>query len=94
MRQSYPVTITHSVGTSLHKRGSLLYFTCLYYYPRTMVRQLRLEYEGALYHITARGNAQAAIYLDDEDRTGFLGVLRTPQRYLACRLLVYLLYNA
>ena len=40
-----------------------------------MARQLRLEYEGALYHVTSRGNAQAAIYLDDEDRTRFLGVL-------------------
>ena len=40
-----------------------------------MARQLRLECEGALYHITSRGNAQVAIYLDDEDRTGFLGVL-------------------
>jgi putative transposase len=35
-----------------------------------------LEYEGALYHITSRDNAQAAIYLDDDDWTGFLGVLR------------------
>jgi hypothetical protein len=25
-----------------------------------------LEYEGALYHITSHGNAQAAIYLDEE----------------------------
>ncbi len=40
-----------------------------------MARQLRLEYEGALYHITSRGNAGAAIYLDDEDRTRFLDVL-------------------
>jgi putative transposase len=40
-----------------------------------MARQLRLEYAGALYHIASRGNAQAAIYLDDEDRTGFLDVL-------------------
>ena len=40
-----------------------------------MARQLRLEYKGALYHITSRGNARAEIYLDDEDRTRFLGVL-------------------
>jgi REP element-mobilizing transposase RayT len=40
-----------------------------------MARQLRLEYAGALYHITSRGNAQAAIYLDDEDRTRFLDLL-------------------
>jgi hypothetical protein len=56
-------------------RASLLDFPCLPYHHRTIVRQLRLEYEGALYHIISRGNAQAAFYLDDEDRTGFRGVL-------------------
>ena len=40
-----------------------------------MTRPLRLEFPGALYHVTARGNAQAPIFLDDEDREGFLGVL-------------------
>jgi hypothetical protein len=32
-----------------------------------LARQLRLEYEGTLYHITSRSNSQAAIYLDDKD---------------------------
>ncbi len=40
-----------------------------------MTRPLRLEFPGALYHVTARGNAQAAIFLDDEDREIFLDVL-------------------
>ncbi|MDQ7004969.1 MAG: transposase [Ghiorsea sp.] len=40
-----------------------------------MVRPLRIEYEGAVYHITSRGNAKSDIYLDDEDRVLFLGVL-------------------
>lgn len=31
-----------------------------------MVRQLCLEFPGALYHITARGNARADIFVDDE----------------------------
>jgi REP element-mobilizing transposase RayT len=30
-----------------------------------------LEYPGALYHVTARGNAQQAIYVDDADRRAF-----------------------
>lgn len=34
-----------------------------------MTRQLRIEYAGALYHITSRGNAQEAIYQNDDDRT-------------------------
>jgi REP element-mobilizing transposase RayT len=40
-----------------------------------MARPLRLEYPGAVYHVTARGNAKQAIYLDDEDRARFLGLL-------------------
>jgi len=40
-----------------------------------MARPLRIEYEGAVYHITSRGNARADIYLSDEDRELFLEVL-------------------
>ena len=40
-----------------------------------MARPLRIQFPGALYHITSRGNAQAAIFLDDEDRKRFLAVL-------------------
>lgn len=40
-----------------------------------MSRQLRIEYAGALYHITSRGNAQESIYRDDADRTEFLLIL-------------------
>ena len=40
-----------------------------------MARPLRIEYEGAVYHITSRGNAQEKIFLDDEDRTKFLRAL-------------------
>lgn len=37
-----------------------------------MARPLRIEYPGALYHITSRGNARADIYLTDTDRKNFL----------------------
>ncbi|VAW92020.1 FIG00759408: hypothetical protein [hydrothermal vent metagenome] len=40
-----------------------------------MTRQLRIEYSGAIYHITSRGNAQQSVYLNDEDRTKFLSLL-------------------
>ena len=40
-----------------------------------MARPLRLEYEGAVYHITSRGNARGDIYLSDDDREMFLDVL-------------------
>ena len=40
-----------------------------------MTRPLRLEYPGALYHVTARGNRHASIYWDDDDRRAWLGIL-------------------
>lgn len=39
-----------------------------------MARPLRIEYPGALYHVTARGNARQPIYLDDKDRLEFLRI--------------------
>ena len=40
-----------------------------------MSRPLRLEYAGALYHVTSRGDRQEDIYEDDTDREEFLLVL-------------------
>ena len=40
-----------------------------------MARPLRIEYAGALYHVTARGNTKNAIYLSDKDRAKFLSLL-------------------
>lgn len=40
-----------------------------------MARPLRIEFSGALYHVTSRGNARAAIFLDDYDRQSFLRVI-------------------
>jgi len=40
-----------------------------------MARPLRIEFAGALYHVTSRGDGQEDIYLDDRDRKSFLDVL-------------------
>lgn len=40
-----------------------------------MTRPLRLEFSGALYHVTARGDRREPIYVDNEDRRQWLGVL-------------------
>jgi len=40
-----------------------------------MARPLRIEYEGAVYHVTSRGNARQDIFVDDGDRQEFLNVL-------------------
>jgi REP element-mobilizing transposase RayT len=47
-----------------------------------MARPLRIEFSGALYHVTSRGNAREAIYRTDEDRQQFLTLLEnTVRRY-------------
>jgi putative transposase len=47
-----------------------------------MARPLRIEFSGALYHITSRGNTQSDIYLNDDDRGCFLTLLyKTCERY-------------
>jgi len=47
-----------------------------------MARQLRIEYEGAFYHITSRGNQRDKIFWDDKDKEEFKKILnRTKQRY-------------
>lgn len=40
-----------------------------------MARPLRIEFPGALYHVTSRGNARQRVFLDDEDRETFLATL-------------------
>ena len=41
-----------------------------------MARPLRIEFPGALYHITSRGDKKGAIYLSDENRVQFLSILK------------------
>ena len=40
-----------------------------------MARSVRIEYEGAYYHVMARGNRRKAIFRDDDDRKFFLACL-------------------
>lgn len=40
-----------------------------------MVRPLRIQYPGAVYHVTSRGNERKAIFSDDDDRFRFLDIL-------------------
>lgn len=43
---------------------------------RRMARPIRVEYEGAVYHVTARGNERKRIYRDMRTAEGFLGCCR------------------
>ena len=40
-----------------------------------MARPMRIEFPGAVYHVTSRGNARAPIFIDDSDREDFLSIL-------------------
>ena len=40
-----------------------------------MARPLRIEYDGALYYVTSRGNARKSIFTGDDDRKIFLDTL-------------------
>lgn len=40
-----------------------------------MARPIRLEFPGAIYHVTTRGNGGEDIFIEDQDRLQFLAVL-------------------
>ncbi|SFD67840.1 hypothetical protein SAMN02745724_05168 [Pseudoalteromonas denitrificans DSM 6059] len=43
-----------------------------------MSRPLRLEFVGALYHVTSRGNERKPIFRNESDFSTFIDVLGTP----------------
>jgi putative transposase len=59
-----------------------------------MARLLRVQFEGAIYHVTARGNERRVIFRDDADRERFLRNLAQAQQLHGVRLyLVCLMPN-
>jgi REP element-mobilizing transposase RayT len=57
------------------------------------VRRIRIELEGALYHIMARGNRREAIFVNDEDRRMFLRSLGEACEMKGLRVLAWVLMN-
>lgn len=52
-----------------------------------MSRPLRIEFPGAVYHVSSRGSRREPIVLGDEDREDLLGVLgQALHRWDACAL--------
>ncbi|MDY6833219.1 MAG: hypothetical protein SVY53_00245 [Chloroflexota bacterium] len=45
-------------------------------YQYSMAWPLRIEFDGAIYHITSRSNELKPIYKDDEHRTMFLDIVK------------------
>ena len=58
-----------------------------------MVRPLRLEFPGALYHVTSRGDRQEVIYKGDDDRWLYFEVLREVYRRYRWRVHAYCLMD-
>jgi len=58
-----------------------------------MTRPLRIEFKGAVYHITSRGNARQAIFLDEKDFADFLRVLCSVVKRYHFLLHAYCLMN-
>jgi len=56
-----------------------------------MARPLRIQYAGAYYHVTCRGNERRNIYRDDTDREMFLDKLRASLEIYGVILQAYVL---
>ncbi len=58
-----------------------------------MARPLRIEYPGAYYHVTSRGNEHKAIFRDVADRRKFLEILSSSIEQFIVRLHAYVLMD-
>ena len=56
-----------------------------------MARPLRIQYPGAVYHVTCRGNERRNIFVDDEDRAKFLRILSQSLNIYSVKLHAYVL---
>ncbi|MCX5643556.1 MAG: transposase [Phycisphaerae bacterium] len=58
-----------------------------------MARAQRIEYEGAVYHVTVRGNERRAVFRDDADREHFLRRLKESVEQFEVRLYLFCLMS-
>ena len=58
-----------------------------------MSRPLRIEFPGAFYHLTARGNERKPIYRDDGDRERFVKILAAACQRFRVRIHAYVLMD-
>ncbi len=56
-----------------------------------MSRPLRIEFPGAVYHVTSRGDRREPIYRDDDDRLKHLGVIAHAMERFDAQVLAYCL---
>ena len=58
-----------------------------------MARPLRIEFPGAIYHVTSRGDRREPIFEDDEDRRTFLAVVAQATERFDATVLAYCLMD-
>lgn len=58
-----------------------------------MARPLRIEFAGAVYHVTSRGDRREPIYVDDTDRQSFLGIVAHAMERFDAQVLAYCLMD-
>ncbi len=56
-----------------------------------MTRPLRIEFEGAFYHVLSRGNERKEIFRDDKDRILFTEILGEMSARLSVDIFAYVL---
>jgi putative transposase len=56
-----------------------------------MARPLRIEFPGAVYHVTSRGDRREPIFVDDVDRSGLLAVVGQALQRFDAQMLAYCL---
>jgi REP element-mobilizing transposase RayT len=56
-----------------------------------MARPLRIQYSGAIYHVTCRGNERKEIFKDDWDRKTFLEILTKSSKVYNIKIFSYIL---
>src|SRR3972149_9967591 len=58
-----------------------------------MARPLRIQYSGAVYHVTCRGNERKEIFKDDRDRKTFLEILAKSSNIYNIKIFSYILMS-
>lgn len=56
-----------------------------------MARPLRIEYPGAVYHVTGRGNERKSLFRDRFDREAFLEILIQSKHIYQVQIFAYVL---
>lgn len=56
-----------------------------------MARPLRIQYSGAVYHVTCRGNERKEIFKDDQDKKTFLEILAKSSKIYNIKIFSYIL---